>query len=180
MKSITKALFGTVAVGAMAVATATPAIANDNRHRDRGIDTGDVLTGALIIGGIAAVAAIAGDDDDRRDRRYRDRDYRGDRYDRRDRRNARRGNADRAVERCVRAAERRAQRWSGGRAEVTQIRDVDRERRGWEVKGRISVQDYRYNGRNRRNGGWDDGRFTCDIRDGRVVDIDFSGIRSLR
>ena len=176
MKSITKALVGTAAAGVMAVASATPAVASD-RHRDRGIDGDDILTGALIIGGIAAIAAIADDDDDRRDRRYRDRDYRyGDRYDRR---NSRRGNGERAVDRCIRAAERRAERWSGGRAEVTQIRDVDRERGGWEVKGRIAVQDYRYNGRNYRNNGWDEGRFTCDIRNGRVVDVDFRGIRGL-
>ncbi len=176
MKSITKTLVGTAAAGVLAVGSATPAMASD---RDRGIDGDDILTGALIIGGIAAVAAIA--DKDRDDRRYRDRDYyRGDRYDRHDRRYSHRGNGDRAVDRCIRAVERRAERWSGARAEVTQIRDVDRERRGWEVKGRLAVQDYRHNGRRyNRNNGWDEGRFTCDIRNGRVVDIDFRGIRGL-
>lgn len=169
MKSITKTLVGTAAAGVLAVATATPAMANDG-HRDRGIDAGDVLTGALIIGGIAAIAAIADNDDDRYDRRD---------YDRRDNRNSRRGSGDAAVQRCINAAERRAERYSGGRAEVTEIRDVDRERNGWEVKGRIAVQEYRYNGRNSRNSGWDEGRFTCDIRNGRVTDVNFRGIRSL-
>ncbi len=179
MKSITKTLVGTAAAGVLAVASATPAMAND-RHRDRGIDGGDILTGALIIGGIAAIAAIADDDD--RDHRYRDRDYRyNDRYDRYDRRGygSSRHNGNAAVDQCIRAVERRAERWSGARAEVTQIRDVDRERGGWEVKGRIAVQDYRHNGRHYRNNGWDEGRFTCDIRRGRVVDVDFRGIRGL-
>lgn len=178
MKSITKTLVGTAAAGVLAVGSATPAMAND---RDRGIDGGDILTGALIIGGIAAVAAIA--DKDRDDRRYRDRDYyRGDRYDRYDRRGygSSRHNGDAAVNQCIRAVERQAERYGGGRAEVTQIRDVDRERNGWEVKGRLAVQDYRHNGRRYdRNRGWDEGRFTCDIRRGRVVDIDYRGIRGL-
>jgi hypothetical protein len=167
----------------MAVASATPAFAND-RHRDRGIDAGDVIAGALIIGGIAALASAVDNGRDRYDRRYRDRDYRyGDRIDRR---YADRGNAVRAVERCIRAAERRAERFSGSRANVYEIRDVDRERGGFEIKGRIAVQD-RYRGggrndyrRNYRNTGWDEGRFTCEIHRGRVVDVDFRGIRSLR
>lgn len=182
MTPISKALFGTVAASAMAVASATPAVAQD-RHRDNGIDAGDVIAGALIIGGIAAVAAAVDNDKDRYDRRdrrngrYDDRNNRGYSYNGYNGRN----NADRAVQQCIRAAERQAERWGGGRAEVTQIRDVDRERRGFEVKGRIAVRsDYRgRNYRNNRNNGWDEGRFTCDYERGRVVDIDYSGIRNL-
>ena len=85
----------------------------------------------------------------------------------------------RAVERCIRAAERRAERRTGSRAEVTQIRDVDRERRGFEVKGRIAVRDPYARGSRYRNGGWDEGRFTCEYRRGQVVDIDYRGIRNL-
>ena len=99
-----------------------------------------------------------------------------------------------AVEQCVREAERSAQRRTGSRAEVYEIRDVDRERRG--LRGRrpdrraattIAIAtrrgwgdrrrgDYR---RGYRNAGWDEGRFSCDVRNGRVVDIDFDGIRGL-
>ena len=182
MKTISKAIVGTLTAGAVAVASASPAMARD-RDRDRGIDGGDILAGALIIGGIAAVAAAASDNDDRNDRRYRDyddrryRDY-DDRYDRRDQRRGYRGGyQEDAVGMCVRAAEQNVRRYTyGGRAEVTQIRDVDRERRGFEVKGRIAVQD---RGRNYRRGDWDEGRFTCQVRRGRVVDIDYSGIRGL-
>lgn len=191
MTSITKALakgtIGTVAAGAMAMASASPAFAND-RH-DRGIDGKDILTGALVLGGIAAVAAAASSGRDRD--RYYDRDYRG--YDDRYRGNrGRYGVTEReAVNMCIRAAERTAQRYGGTRAEVYDIRDVDRERRGFEVKGRIAVREgygSRYNdrwgydrrGRDYRGSrGWDEGRFTCDVRRGRVVDIDFHGIRGL-
>ena len=51
MKTISKALIGTVAAGAMAL-SASPAAARD-RHDD-GIDAGDIIAGALVIGGIAA------------------------------------------------------------------------------------------------------------------------------
>jgi hypothetical protein len=69
---------------------------------------------------------------------------------------------------------------------VTQIRDVERERGGFEVRGTIAVRsynnrrgnwgDYR---RGYRNNGFDEGRFTCDFRRGQVVNVDFRGLRNL-
>lgn len=186
MKSITKALakgtLGTVAAGAMAMASATPAMADDHRDRDRdGISAGEVIAGAVVLGGLAAILSSGGNDRyDRYDRRGYRGDYRGG-YD----------NGRYAVEQCVREVERYAQRRTGSRAEVYEIRDVDRERRGYEVKGRIAVRDnYRYRDQRRgwgrgdyrrgyRNDGWDEGRFTCDTRRGRIVDIDVDGIRGL-
>lgn len=171
-KTITKGTLGTVAAGAMALASATPAMAQD-RHRDRGIDAGDVIAGAVIIGGIAALAgAFKGDRNDR---------YRSNRHNTRvsyDRHNNRGFNNGRnAVERCVNAAERQARRFGGYKyADVTQIRDVDRTRSGFRVKGRIQVEGSR--GYNRSN--FDRGRFTC-YTDGRGrPQIDFSGVRGLR
>ncbi|HSG33253.1 MAG TPA: hypothetical protein VLA37_01875 [Sphingomonadaceae bacterium] len=190
MKTMTKGLVGTVAAGAMALTSASPAFARDHRDRD-GIDAGDIIAGALIIGGIAAIASAAGG---------RDRDYRGDydRYGYNDRYYGRYSARD-AVEQCVYAAERTANRYSyGGRANVTDIRDVDRKgRNGFTVKGRIAVnnqgRDWRqgdryrgygwdndYRGWNDRYRGYDSGRFTCKVRNGRVIDVDFSGIRGLR
>lgn len=181
MKNLSKALVGTVAAGAMAVTSASPAMARDRHHGD-GIDAGDVIAGALIIGGIAAIAAAASDNDHDR---YRDRygydDY--SRYGYRDRDDYyRRGNPRQAVEQCVHAAERTASRYSYGRADVTDIRDIDRTRGGYTVRGRIVVNDRgshwrsgdRYYGRDH-----DSGRFICKVRYGRVVDVDFSGIRGL-
>ncbi|MFC3100710.1 hypothetical protein [Altererythrobacter lauratis] len=188
MKTLTKTLIGTAASLAVVAGAATPALAQD-RGRDRGLSTGEVVAGALIIGGIAAVAASAANRD--RDRGYYyDRDYRGGNsgwYDYNPRGSYRNNNADRAVRQCVRAAERQAERWGGGRADVTQIRDVDRERHGFEVRGTIAVRSYNNRGGSwnnyrsgYRNSGFEEGRFTCDFRRGQVTDVRFSGLRSLR
>ena len=192
MKSISKALVGTVAAGAMVVGAAAPAQAQwRDRDRDRGdgIDAGDIIAGALIIGGIAAVASAAGG----RNRGYDGRVYEGRGYDGYDRA----GSSRQAVEQCVYAAERNASRYSyGGNARVTDIRNIDRKRDGYTVKGRIAVnsqgRDWRrgdnrygrgwdndYRGWNDRYSGYDAGKFTCKVRYGRVVDLDYSGIRGL-
>ncbi|MFU7529601.1 hypothetical protein [Qipengyuania sp. ASV99] len=176
-KTITKGALGTVAAGAMALASATPAMADNHRYRDRGgVDAGDVIAGAVIIGGIAALAgAFDGDND----RRYRDNRY-DNRYDNRaNYHNNRgyRGDGQRAVERCINAAERQAQRFGGWRyANVTEIRDIDRTRYGFRVQGRLEVQGSRnYGSRN-----FDRGRFTCHF-DGRGrPQIDFDNINGLR
>lgn len=199
MNTMTKGLVGTVAAGAMALASASPAFARDD-HRG-GVDAGDVIAGALIIGGIAAVVAATSDRHNDRDRdRYQDRygyldnDRRG--YDDRSYYGGR-GNARSAVEMCVNAAQWQANRYSYGRsAHVTDIRDVDTRRDGFTVKGRIAVNtrghnwrsgdtrygrgwDRDYRGWNNRLSGYDSGKFTCKVRHGRVVDVDFSGIRGL-
>lgn len=200
MKNMSKALVGTIAAGAMAISSATPAFA-EHRDRDRGgISAGDVIAGALVIGGIAAIASASS----RNDRRYDDRrydDYRGGdyRYDRagyegRDGYGYR-DNPRAAVEQCVRAAERyAAQRY--GRADVTDIRQIRDTRYGLEVKGRIAVKthnrDWRrgdsnygqgwggdYRGWNSNHRGYDAGSFSCKIERGRVVDLDIDGIRGL-
>ncbi|HMT47944.1 MAG TPA: hypothetical protein PKE59_12445 [Novosphingobium sp.] len=199
MKILSKALVGTVAAGAMAISSATPAFA-DSRHHDRdGISAGEVIAGALVIGGIAAIASAASNND--RDYRYDragygygygDRGYGsgyGNGYGYRD-------NPRQAVEQCVRAAERQAGRYTYGRADVTDVRQVRETRYGLEVKGRIAVnsmgRDWRsgdgnygrgwggdYRGWNSNLRGYDSGTFKCRYDRGRVVDIDFSGIRGL-
>lgn len=197
MKSLTKALVGTIAAGAMAISSASPAFADGREHRDHdGISAGDVIAGALVIGGIAAVASAANRDD--RDYRYDDYRYgragygwgngSGDRFYN--------GNPRQAVEQCVQAAVRTASRFSYGRADVTDIRQVSETRYGWKVKGRIAVNsmgrgwhdgdgyygpgwggDYR--GWNDGLRGYDSGSFKCKVERGRVVDLDFDGIRGL-
>ncbi len=177
----------TAAAGAMALAGATPAQARD-RHDD-GLSVGEVIAGAVIIGGIAAVASAASKNRgyDYRDGRYYGNDgYRGnDRY-------GYRGNPRGAVQSCVNAARQDARRYGYRQAQVTDIRDVDDTRYGWRVKGRIMVDgNYRggrydrngYRDRNNRYQRWNDrdsGSFTCHIERGRVARLDFSGIRGLR
>ncbi len=187
IKAFAKGGIAAAAVGAMALVGATPVQARD-RHGD-GIDAGDIIAGAVILGGIAAIASAASKNDRYRDDyRYRDRDYRGGRYGT--------DNPRRAVEMCVRAVERDARRAGYRFADVTEIRDVDRERYGFEVKGRLVVDGNRGYGRynssyNRydrydRSGRYDRGydrdagKFRCDVSHGRIVGIDYSGIRGLR
>lgn len=197
MKNFAKALVGTAAAGAVALTAVAPAQARDYRDRDRsGIDAGDIIAGALVIGGIAAIASAAGNDR-YRDGRYYDDDYRGRDGYRGDYRRSGYQDPRAAVEQCVYAAERDAGRYSwGGRSKVTDIRDVDRTRDGYRVKGRIAVntmgRDYRrgdsrygrgwdndYRGWDNRYAGYDAGKFTCEVRYGRVVGLDYSGIRGL-
>ena len=90
--------------------------------------------------------------------------------------------SQRAVQLCAAAVQRDVRRYGYRYADVTQIRDVDRERYGYEVKGRLVVDGQRgydrYDRRSYRRA--DEGKFTCDVSRGRVVDIDYSGIRGLR
>lgn len=197
MKTLPKALVGTVAAAAVAVSSATPAVARDHRG---GIDGGDIIAGALVIGGIAAIAAAASNNNDRRDYdRYGYGDGRG-RDGWSDRRYGDgfygRGNPRQAIEQCVRTAERNASRYSYGRADVTDIRNVRNTRWGYEVRGRIAVntrgRDWRdgdryygrgwggdYRGWDNSLRGYDSGSFKCKVERGRVVDLDYSGIRGL-
>ena len=202
MKTITKALVGTVAAGAMAMASATPAMARDRNHN--GIDAGDVIAGALIIGGIAAVASAVGNNNRYNNGGYvyegrgynngyynngYNNGYYNNGYNNNGYYNA--GDPRQAVEQCVYAAEQNASRYSYGRggAQVTDIRNIDQRRDGYTIKGRIAVntqnRNWRgswggdYRGYDNRYNGYDAGRFTCDVRYGRVVDLDYSGIRGL-
>ena len=152
---------------------ATPVMARGwHRHRDNGIDAGDLLAGVLIIGGIAAIATAASnrgrkDREAGEDDRYRD-DYRADDYRElprgdygaygdEDRAADRPGSLapadngeDAAVDACMDEIER-------DRGRVDGIEGVDREGEGWRVSGRA-------------RGGRD---FTCSVDpDGRVWSVE--------
>jgi len=93
------------------------------RHRHRhdrndGIDAGDVIAGAVIIGGIAALAgAFDNDRDERRaDYRYPEPSYQSD-------------GLDRAVDMCVSEIEREVR--------VGSVAGVDRAFDGWRVRGSL-------------------------------------------
>ena len=220
MKIMTKALLGAGAAAAALVSAASPAMARDRYGHGDGIDVGDIIAGAVVLGGIAAVVGSIGNDRNRgysygypsdgyryndnsryndsyryNDRNgYNDRDGYNDRYDRSGYRN---GNPRQAVEQCVATAESEANRYSYGRADVTDIRSIDRNRRGYTVRGRIAVNSQNggwrngdsnygsgwnndYRGWNNNLRGYDSGSFKCKVEYGRVVDIDFDGIRGLR
>lgn len=180
--TLTKAAVAAATTGAML--SAAPAAVARDRDRDS-ISAGEIIAGAVIIGGLAAILSD-GDNNRYDDRRYDDRRYNSghdrDRYgyDRGeyDRGNygydyRRHGNARQAVNQCVRDVEHRSGRY--GRTDVTEIRDIDRRRDGYVVKGRVVVRDG-YRGRYGRDGYYDRGKFSCFVRYGRVEDVRFSGL----
>lgn len=154
---------------------ATPALARDwgwggHRHRDRGIDAGDVFAGVLILGGIAAIASAASKSKKEREQR-REEDYRypDDQRDRDYDRNGDRGYDGRgddsrpdwresrgindAIDRCASEVER-------GDRRIESVESVNREGEGWRVAGRM-------------DGGKE---FSCTIdRDGRIRTVDLDG-----
>ncbi len=179
MKRLAQTALLATATVAMA---AVPAAARDHRRGHDGIDAGDVIAGALVIGGIAAIASAASDGNR----------YRGDRYDRYDRNYGyndygRGGDSRSAVDRCVRAVQSQASRY--GWARVTDVTRIDRTRGGYEVRGRLVVENDRYRGNwrggrdrygynyNRYGNDYDKGKFSCLVRYGDVQDIRLSGLR---
>jgi hypothetical protein len=177
MKTFTKAIAGTIAATAMAASAISPAMAQDRRHNDSsrdGVRAGEVIAGALIVGGIAALASNNHDRRDFRDRRFAP------------------VNPRTAVDQCIRAAERGASRLNG---DVTDVRSVRQTRDGYEVRGRIAVKTYagQWRGRGQHGNGWgndfrgwnnnlrgyDAGNFTCTYERGRTQ-VNYNGVRGLR
>ncbi|KQZ64492.1 hypothetical protein ASD67_08470 [Sphingopyxis sp. Root1497] len=180
MTKLTKAAVGAATAGAMLLGS-TPAMARDRDRDGDGISAGEVIAGAVVLGGLAAILSSGGNDrydrGDRYDGRYDNRG--GGRYDNDARYGygydyGRYGNSRSAVNQCVSAVERGSRRY--GNTDVTQVTSIDRKRDGYKVKGRVVVRDG-YGGRWGRGGYYDQGKFSCDIRYGRVQDIKFSGLR---
>lgn len=123
-----------------------------HRYRDR-VDAGDVLTGILIIGGIAAIASAASKPKDRRyERRGDEARYEDPRHD--DRPQWQEGSGiNVAINRCLGEVSRDR----NGEAEVD---SVNRDGDGWRVAGRANGTT-----------------FACQIDgDGRIRDISVGGV----
>ena len=177
-----------ISVAALVVSATVPAQAHDGRYRGRdGIDAGDVIAGALIIGGIAAIASAGSQQGWNRDR-YDDRGYDNRRYHDDSYGYFRNGYGSRtAVDQCVRAAEREASRY--GRSRITDVTSINRIRGGYEVRGRLVVEDRYYRGQHydrwdrygyrydRYGNDYDKGRFSCVTRFGGVEDVRLAGLR---
>ncbi len=153
---------------------ATPAMANhnwgwgDRHHRDR-VDAGDVLTGILIIGGIAAIASAASNKNKKRDRYERREESYPDQRDQRDQRDYGRdddrpewqsqrgseasGGINGAINRCMSEVSR-------GSSKVKDVDSVAREGEGWRVMGRTNAGSV----------------FSCAVdRDGRISNVNIDG-----
>lgn len=114
------------------------------RGRNRGIDGGDILAGALILGGIAAIASAATSSS-------RNRNGPNDRYSYND-------DVRSASTQCGAAAAAQ----SGFGARVERIDNVVRDGDGWRVEGLVGS----------RNAGVDS--FTCGISFGRIDYVRFN------
>jgi hypothetical protein len=168
-KSRIAAVLASLAVVSLA---APPAMANHRswggwgrHHRDR-IDTGDVLAGILILGGIAAVASAANKKKQREpEYRYPDNDYPqqrersgggyadDDRSERSDSREVGDTGINGAIDRCMDEVAR-------GSTKVEEVDSVNRDGDGWRVQGRTG-------------GG---GNFSCTIDgDGRIRNVNIDG-----
>ena len=198
MKILTKSLLGAGAAAAALVSAAAPAEAQ-YRYRDRnGISAGEVIAGAVILGGIAAVLSAG------KNARYQDGYDRGD-YNNGYNYNTKNGSSRAAVSQCINHVENQQGRYD--LSNVTQIRSIERTRNGYRVMGTLEGQnssrgndrydqgerygqnsqyyqgnrydqDDRYdrsgNG-NSYNRNYEGGQFTCYVERGRVVDIDYNG-----
>lgn len=131
-----------LSVAALSMA-ATPAMAGPrwgwggHRHHDR-VDAGDIFTGILIIGGIAAIASAANNNKkrDRYDRRDRDDRYERD-YVREDNRPQWQDGTgvNGAINRCLGEVTR-------GANQNAEIDAVNRDGDGWKVEGRAEGGDF--------------------------------------
>jgi hypothetical protein len=172
MNILTKSVLGAGAAAAALVSMTAPAQARGYNDRDS-INAGDIIAGAIVIGGLAAVLS---DSRNNRDRRYEG-DYRqGDNYDYNrggyenrgydnrgyDNGYNRQGNGRAAINQCVAAAEAWGNRYS--RVKVTEIRDIDRTRYGYKITGNLVLQDG-WRGNNGYGQGYGRGRDRDGYRD---------------
>lgn len=169
-KALAKTIAATTAAGAMAV-SAVPAQANE-RHNDK-LSTGEVVAGAVILGGLAAILASKKNDrkfDNHHDVRFDNRH--NDKFNNRNRRGHNdgfRNGSRQAVRQCINQAEYKAS--FNGNANVTDIRDIRETRYGYRVRGNLLVT----NGRGFKRYS-DKGRFTCYIDNGRVSELEIRGL----
>ncbi len=164
MKSIKKFIGGAAAAAVASVSFAAPADAQYYRHRDRGIDTGDIIAGVAVIGGIAAIASAL----DRDGYRY---GY-GNRY-------RYRSGYQNAVNACAYEAER----YGRGRIQITDVDRTggDRYRVRGVITGGYDIYDRGYDRRRDYDYGYRDfdrydrDSFTCTAYgNGRIANFRLS------
>ncbi|MGB3796033.1 MAG: hypothetical protein WA957_06980, partial [Alteraurantiacibacter sp.] len=119
-----------------------------HRHRDRGIDAGDVVAGVVVIG---ALAAILGSSSNNRDRDRRDQRRERVRYDDRRDGDYDSSGVESAVDMCVEQVEYRNRR-------VENVDQAQRSASGWNVSGTLDGGE----------------RWTCFIDNGgQIRNIDY-------
>lgn len=165
MRWISRYTLAAATAAMLATAVVAPADARRYRHWDRdSVDFGDLVVGAIVIGGIAVLASEIA----------KARENNGTVFGNDRKRGANSESA--AVDACSSAAERRA-RDEGRSGRVRDIGDVERLGDTFRVRGTIeyrSSRDWGDPNRDRRDEGrrgqdyWDSARFTCSYSYGRV------------
>jgi hypothetical protein len=176
--SAPKAVIGAAVMASMAM-SAVPASAQSRDYQRDGISAGEVIAGVVVLGGLAAILSSGNDRDGRYDNdRYRNDARYGYGYD-----TGRYGDSRAAVNQCARAVEQDARRY--GNVKVTQVTKIDRKRDGYQLRGEVVAnqgRDRNWNNRdrgNRWNGRdrYDTGKFSCEVKYGRVQNVKVSGLR---
>jgi hypothetical protein len=190
MKIVTRNLAGAgLALALISVALSASVHAQD--ADDEVINAGEIIAGAVIVEGLSG--GVEGETDelggDQESRARGSAVEEGDVYGKRDGwRGGQHGGARRAVQRCIRAVEKRGTRYS--RSEVTRIFRIKRTRKGYRVSGNVVVvdgwrgdpgygrfkDDDDHNDDRSYRRGYDKGRFICRVRRGKVADIEYRGL----
>lgn len=198
MTMLSKGSLGAAVAAVALVSTAAPAEAQ-YRYRDRNsISAGEVIAGAVILGGLAAVLSAG------KNARYQD-GYDGGYYNDGYSYDNSNSSSRAAIHQCINRVENHNGGYSS--SDVTQIRSIERTGYGYRIQGVLDGQDRsRYNdrydqgdryGQNNRydqNNGYDQRdsydrseygnaynrgsnsrQFTCYVERGRVVNIAYDG-----
>lgn len=175
---------GAVAAAALAAGSVSPAAARDygyggygggyygngyggyggygghRHHRDRdGLNAGEVIGIAALIGVVAVLASSASKDKKARTGEYPRNSDRSDGYGA--------GSQEDAVDACAVAARDKASE-SGRYAEVVDVETPQSTQDGWSVEGRVEQRG------NYRDRSGETRHFYCTVRDGRVAEISIS------
>ncbi len=151
MIKLTTKMLGAGAAAAALVGLSVPAQARDHYDHNRdGISAGEVIAGAVILGGIAAVLTSGRGNNNRYDNSGYEYSRGDGRYDRNDRGYgygySNGGGSRAAINQCVRGVENYSSQYN--RSKVTEVQGIERTRYGYKVSGNVVVQEG-YNNRNR-------------------------------
>jgi len=142
-----------------------------HRHRDRGLNGGEIIGIAALLGAVAVVASSASKNSKSRSSYPDDREYREDGYydPAAERDGAYYGqtmSADQAADACAVAVRDKVEGDQGGYAQILDVAEPRAAGQdGWAVDGRVERRS------GYRGGGGEVRRFSCDVRGSRVAEV---------
>jgi len=139
------------------------------RHRDRGLNGGEIIGIAALIGAVAVIASSASKNGKSRSSYPDDRDYRDSRDYPDDDAYVPSGaamSADQAADACALAVRDKVEGEQGGYAQILDITEPRAAGQdGWAVDGRVERRS------GYRGGGGEVRRFSCDVQGSRVAEV---------